>query len=114
MIDLDSCEYDDATGSILVFVETAQDVGQGIYRPDKCTRIMEKLCDDHKHQPPGWLVLFTPNCKNTDIAGFRVRQVYPSYGAWETLTPAEWAVRLTELRDKQNKKRRGAYLKKKG
>lgn len=104
MIDLDGAlyvEFDDCTREPLALVETARDEGQ----VTKVATVTARLAQ--RAGLPAYAVLYrvsdTPNPADRrwpDIAGFRVRRVWPQpEPAWRELSPAEWARALLQIRE---------------
>lgn len=104
MIDLDGAvyvEFDGSTREPLALVETARDIGQ----TTKVATVTARLAQ--RSGIPAYAVLYrvsnTPNPADQrwpDIAGFRVRRVWPHpEPAWRELSPAEWARALLQIRD---------------
>ncbi|WP_028223213.1 hypothetical protein [Paraburkholderia oxyphila] len=107
MADLDSVlfvEYGYDNKLPLALVEVARDIGQ-----EKPTGIIRELA--RMANLPAFVSLYTPAPRANpaspawhDIDGFRVN-VWPMPEAqWRSLTPAEWADALVEIRDWQLRK----------
>ena len=104
MVDIDVAlyaEYDDGEKATLALVETARDVGQS-FKAATVLRDLAKRADI-----PAYVALYkigeTPNPANpmvNDIESFRVRQIWPAYTPWYTLTPEQWSKALLRIRRK--------------
>ncbi|MBI4293639.1 MAG: hypothetical protein HY661_19355 [Betaproteobacteria bacterium] len=103
MIDLDAAlyvEYDDECKQPLALIETARDVGQ----PRKAASVTVNLAK--RAGVPAYVLLYRPapkpnpaDARCPDIAQFRVRRMWPRpEREWRTLTPAEWAEALLQIR----------------
>ena len=114
MIDLDASlyvEYDDGTKEPLALIETARDTGQ----PYKNATVTKKLAI--RANIPCFVVLYKlsdePNpadVKWKDVTQFRVKRLHPNEERdWRTLTPAEWANVLVEMRKWQAANVDGEY-----
>lgn len=105
MADLDSVlfvEYGYDNKLPLALVEVARDIGQE--KPTGVIRELAKMAN-----LPAFVSLYTPASRANpaspawhDIDGFRVKRVWPRpEGKWRSLTPAEWADALVQIRDWQ-------------
>ena len=105
MADLDSVlfvEYGYSGKLPLALIEVAQDIGQ-----EKPTGVIRELA--RMANLPAYVSLYTPAARANpaspawhDIDGFRVKRVWPQPEAdWRTLSPAEWANALVQIRDWQ-------------
>lgn len=103
MIDLDGalyCEFDATTSEPLALIETAMDRGQ----LRKTATVTRRLAQ--RARLPAYVVLYHPSqtlnpadASQFDIDRFRVRRLWPSPEAeWRTVTPAEWAQALLQIR----------------
>jgi len=90
-IDLDAVEYCHRCREPLALLELARDVGQAF----KPTTVLRALAE--RAQVPAYLVFYKPDADG-NIIGFRMRQVYPRAGEWQTLSPGEYAAFLVRLR----------------
>ena len=105
MADLDSVlfvEYGYDGKMPLALVEVAQDIGQ-----EKPTGVIRELAK--MSNLPAFVALYTPAPRANpasrawhDIDQFRVKRVWPRPEPdWRTLSPAEWANALLQIRDWQ-------------
>src|SRR5712691_7246006 len=104
MIDLDGalyCEFDTGTSEPLALIETALDRGQ----KRKVATVTRRLAQ--RARLPAYAVLYriaaTANPADPsqfDIDAFRVRRLWPvPERDWRTVTPAEWARALVQIRE---------------
>ena len=102
MADVDSvlfAEYEYPTKYPLCLVEVGRDIGQ-----DKPAGVVRKLAQ--MANVPGYVALYTPASEPNpagpdwpDIEQFRIKRLWPAPEAsWRTLTPAEWARALVQIR----------------
>lgn len=102
MADLDSvlfAEYEHPTKYPLCLVEVGRDIGQE--KPAGVTRKLAQLAGI-----PAYVALYTPSTDPNpagpdwpDIEQFRVRRLWPQpEESWRTLTPAQWAQALVQIR----------------
>jgi hypothetical protein len=105
MADLDSVlfvEYGYSGKLPLALVEVARDIGQE--KPAGVIRELAKMANI-----PAFVALYTPASRPNpvspawhDIDQFRVRRLWPNpENVWHTLSPAEWADALVQIRDWQ-------------
>ena len=103
MIDLDGAlyvEYDDGSKEPLALIETARDVGQAF----KATTVTTNLARRAGLAP--YCVLYqASDLRNPadpewrDIRAFRIMRLWPRPDrTWRTVTPAEWAQALLDIR----------------
>jgi hypothetical protein len=106
MIDLDASlyvEYDDETREPLALIETARDVGQEY----KVAVVTKRLAMRTQPVVPAYTLLYKlaeyPNPADKrwpDICAFRFKRLWPEpETAWKTVTPAQWAEQLVQLRE---------------
>ncbi|RLK36117.1 hypothetical protein C7417_3893 [Cupriavidus plantarum] len=106
MVDLDSvlfAEYDHLGKVPLALVEVARDIGQE--KPAGVLQGLAKLAN-----LPAYVALYEPaanpnpaNPNWSDIENFRVRRLWPHpEQGWRSLTPAEWAQALIQIRHWQS------------
>ena len=97
-IDIDLVEYCARTGRVVLLHEVARDNG----KDDKPTAVVRALAEQSGCRALCTLVTLadTPNPASPeypDIAGFRVRQVWPKPTRFHRISVQEYAVRLNEL-----------------